>query len=310
MSDDLKQEITELEGQLVGEETTTEEAPATEEPKDISTDNVVEKDGEIYLKDNSADEKTEDTSVEQPAEEPKTETTTEDPYKDKSKEDLIEMLNAKQEAPSTDTEKQADQKPVDQMSQKELLGKLSANDIVNGLSVEKQKLSDMSPLDNQAAYDNQIKLVNQLEVDLVDKRTQEALQSRFNNSENKEYISNYKDVLKGNGIDLSEGDYSKLVQHADSYKVKGKYNDAGMHKAMIDMFGPEQLLTYFTSKGEGKARDDIANAASKTHPKVDVSGSGKNAKLVRLNDMAPREMSKQLDNLSVAELKALNRKLN
>jgi hypothetical protein len=145
---------------------------------------------------------------------------------------------------------------------------------------------------------------------LVDKRTQESLQSRFNNSENSEYIKNYKDTLKGNGIDLSEKDYKQLVQTANNYKVGGKYTESSMQKAMIDLYGPDKMMAYYASQGEGKARNDIATASSKTHPKVDVSGSGKNAKLVRLNDMGAREANKQLDNLSVAELQALNRKLN
>ena len=309
MSDDLKEEITELESQLDGGEPEAKEEAAPDDNKEISTDNVVEKDGEIYLKDNSAKEETEE-SVEQPAEESKVETTVEDPYKDKSREELISLINTKEEVISEEKGTQEVQNSVDQMSERELLDQISGDELASGLIVEKEKLSQMSPLDDSAAYKNQQKLINKLEVDLVDKRTQESLQSRFNNSENSEYINNYKGTLKGNGIDLSEKEYKQLVQTANNYKVGGKYTEASMQKAMIDLYGPDKMMAYYTSQGEGKARNDIAAASSKTHPKVDVSGSGKNAKLVRLNDMGAREANKQLDNLSVNELKALNRKLN
>jgi len=309
MSEDLKQEITELENQLDGVEPEAKEEAAPDDNKEISTDNVVEKDGEIYLKDDSAEEKTEE-SVEQPTEESKVETAVEDPYKDKSREELISLINEKEKIVSEEKGTQQVQKSVDQMSERELFDEISGDELAHGLMIEKEKFSNMSPLDDSAAYQNQQKLINQLEVDLVDKRTQESLQSRFDNSANAKYIADYKDTLKGNGIDLSEKEYAQLVRTASNYKVSGKFDDSSMQKAMIDLYGPEKMMAYYTSQGEGKARNEIATASSKTHPKVDVSGSGKNAKLVRINDMGAREMNKQLDNLSVNELQALNRKLN
>lgn len=299
MSEDLKQEITELENQLDGVEPEAKEEAALDDNKEIATDNVVEKDGEIFLKDDSGEQSTE---------EPVEEVAIDDPYKDKSREDLISLINERE---STQSQGQPEvEKSIDELSERELLEQLSAGDIADGMIIEKQKLNEMSPLDDPVAYEQQQNLISQLEVDLVDKRTQESLQSRFNNSENVEYLNDYREILKGNGIDLSDEDYKQLVQVASDYKENGRYNESSMQKAMIDTFGPEKLMAYYASQGEGKARNDIAAASSKIHPKVDVSGSGKNAKLVRLNDMGAREMNKQLDNLSVTELQALNRKLN
>ena len=298
MSDELKEEITELENQLDGVEPEANEETAPDDNKEIATDNVVEKDGEIYLKDDS---------VEQPTDSP-VEDAVDDPYKDKSREDLISLINEKE---STQEPGQPQvERSIDELSERELLEQLSAGDIADGMLIEKQKLNEMSPLDNPAAYEQQQDLISQLEVDLVDKRTQESLQTRFNNSENVEYLDSYREALKGNGIDLSDKQYRELVQTASFYKENGRYSESSMQKAMIDTFGPEQLMAYYASQGEGKARNDIATASSKIHAKVDVSGSGKNAKLVRLNDMGAREVNKQLDNLSVSELQALNRKLN
>jgi hypothetical protein len=79
---------------------------------------------------------------------------------------------------------------------------------------------------------------------------------------------------------------------------------------MLDKFGTEQVLKFYSMSGEKKARSDISSAASKDQTKVEIKGSGKNAKMVRLGDLSYNEMNKALEGLSVEELQELSNKFN
>jgi len=79
---------------------------------------------------------------------------------------------------------------------------------------------------------------------------------------------------------------------------------------MLDRFGTDQVLKFYAMSGEQKARSEISSAASKDQTKVEIKGSGKNAKLVRLNDLSEKEMNKALDNLGLKELQELSNKFN
>ena len=64
--------------------------------------------------------------------------------------------------------------------------------------------------------------------------------------------------------------------------------------------------------GERKAREEITNAKGKVVTKVDVKGSGKNAKLVNIKSLSQGEMSKLFNdpNMSPKELQRLYDSIN
>jgi hypothetical protein len=79
---------------------------------------------------------------------------------------------------------------------------------------------------------------------------------------------------------------------------------------MIDKFGVDKLVKHYQMSGEQKARQDIQKAQAKTTEKVDVRGTGKNAKMVKVADLDQRELRETLDNLSVQELEKLYKQVN
>ena len=79
---------------------------------------------------------------------------------------------------------------------------------------------------------------------------------------------------------------------------------------MIDKYGVDKIVKHYQMNGEQKARTDIQKAAAKTTEKVDVRGTGKNAKMVRIADLSQRELKSTLEDLSVDELSKLNQQLN
>ena len=63
-------------------------------------------------------------------------------------------------------------------------------------------------------------------------------------------------------------------------------------------------------KGEEKARTDIAKANEKLDNKIDVRGSGKNSKLLKVNQLNQRELREAIKDLSPTELDRLYKSLN
>ena len=63
-------------------------------------------------------------------------------------------------------------------------------------------------------------------------------------------------------------------------------------------------------KGEEKAREDISKASEKVENKIDVRGSGKNSKLVRIRDLSQREIRESIKDLSPSELDQLYKSLD
>ena len=63
-------------------------------------------------------------------------------------------------------------------------------------------------------------------------------------------------------------------------------------------------------KGEEKAREDISKASEKVENKIDVRGSGKNAKLRSIGNMRQQEMQNTFKDLSLEELAQLKSTIN
>ena len=192
------------------------------------------------------------------------------------------------------------------MTDTEIFERLSADDLADGLKTEKQKLDEMDPYDQEARTAQQ-ELIREIENDLITKRTQESIASRMNSRDNEQFVQNQKQVFKDQGIDITDDDFNLVSEKANSYRENGLLTEKAFHKALVDQYGLNHVVKNLSMKGEQKARADIKKAAAKTTEKVDVKGSGKASKLVKISDLGRGEMKKTLDNLSIDDLRKLQK---
>ena len=293
----------------------TSENPSVESTE--SDSQLVEKDGEFFVSDESGDMETisepaegETDVVEVESDETTTQVDENDIYANKSIEEVIEMhQNAQKKMGEQGDElgKLRDlARNTEDLTDEEVFEKLSANDIADGLKTEKQKLDNMDPYDIQAREAQQ-ELIREIEDDLITKRTQENIASRMNSRDNDQFVQQQKNNFKNQGIDISDDDFSLISENANQYKENGLLTEKSYHKALVDRFGLDHVVRNLTMSGERKARADIQKAAGKTTEKVDVKGSGKASKLIKISDLGRREMRKQLDNLSLEDVRKLRK---
>ena len=312
----LKKELNELDQKINPEEAAVE----TVETKENL---IIEKDGDLYLKSESDEaEPVADPDEGQAAEQDShaasdegKETSEKEPsqYQSKSREDLLEMLtNSQKKIGEQGNElgelRKIAQKP-EELSDEEVFSKLSGDDIETGLAEEKAKLDIIDPYDD-AAVNEQKELVRQMESDLINKRTQEAIATRFNSRDNQNFIDSMKEDYQKQGIELSDDEFNTVVDSANSYVENGLLTERSFQKAMIDKFGVDKIVKHYQMNGEQKARSDIQKATAKTSEKVDVRGTGKNAKMVKIADLSQKELRETLDNLSYEELQKVNQQVN
>lgn len=293
-----------------------------EEPKESP---IVEKDGEIFVRheeESSVEEKEnpETDSGEQPVEEKSDVSGKEDveddipsAYKEKSMEDVIKMhqeASKKISEQGSELGKLRKQTEGMDLSPEQLKEQLSAKDVLAGLESERNKLVHLDPIIEPDDYSRQQALVNQLETDWLEKRQDELIRNQFNSKDNKEFLEKQKKRFEDSGVELSSDEFKTVSDIAENYLVDGKYSESSFQKAMIDQFGVDKMVKFYTISGEKKAREDIQKAQSKKMEKVNVKGSGKNAKLVRLNDLSPQELNKTLGNMSTDELTELYSRVN
>ncbi|MAE81524.1 MAG: hypothetical protein CMB80_02220 [Flammeovirgaceae bacterium] len=327
------QEIKDLEKQL--DENPEVEAPEktdNAEPKTEPTppngekkeNKIVEEDGEVFIevqKDGTESEpevKTEGESEEdKPTDEPIEETPEEDTphHAAKSREELLDMLlNAQTKIGEQGNEIGSLRRTVQNIdpqnvSSEDLLETLSVDDIEEGLAVERERLLGIDPYETEE-LDSQKALVADLENDLNTKRTQEALDDRFNAEDNAQIVADTRVAFEQQGINLTDEEYETVTDHALNYHSNGRLSTDSFYKGLIDTYGIDKVTSFYQLQGQQKVRDEIANAEKKTYPKVDVSGSGKNSKLVNIRNMGERELNKTLESLSIEELNALSQKIN
>jgi len=294
--------------------------------EDVKQDLIVEKDGEIYVK---ADEESDVEEKEKPdteleevkPEKDKLEVSEEedadediDPaYKDKSVDDIIQMHQQASKKINEQGEelgklrKQTEQK---ELTSEQLRESLSAGEVQIGLKQERVKLTRIDPVLDPEEYTAQQEVVTQLETDWLEKRQDELIKAKFNSKENTEFKESQKQRFKDSGVEMSDDEFSEVAGMAEGYLEDGKFTERSFQKGMIDKFGVEKMTKFYQMSGEKKARDDIQKAEGKTTVKVDVKGSGKNAKLVKLRDLSPRELNKTLDGMNPDELKELYSRVN
>jgi hypothetical protein len=308
----LKQELQQLEDKF--EPKTNEQ-----EAKEPSV-KLIEKDGELYINSESDDvvndadpEKGESSQELTQSDEYTTDGNKPSPFHDKSKDDLVDMVVNAQKMIGDQSSEIGELRKLtaedEDLSEAELLERLSANDVQEALSTEKAKLDEIDPYDADAVSE-QRGLIREIENDLINKRTQEHLESRLNGRDNEAFVSTMKQRFNTDGIEVSDDEFNAVSELAKGYTENGLLTERAYHKAMIDEFGVEKVAKNYQMSGERKARQDIQNASAKQIEKVDVRGTGKNAKLIRVADMNKKELRSTLDNLSVAELQKLYGQLN
>ena len=308
----LTQELQQLEDKF---EPKTNEQEATE-----PSVKLIEKDGELYINSESDDvvndadpEKGESSQELTQSDEYTTDGNKPSPFHDKSKDDLVDMVVNAQKMIGDQSSEIGELRKLtaedEDLSEAELLERLSANDVQDALSTEKAKLDEIDPYDADAVSE-QRSLIREMENDLINKRTQEHLESRLNGRDNEAFVSTMKQRFNDDGIEVSDDEFTAVSERAKGYTENGLLTESAYHKAMIDEFGVEKVAKNYQMSGERKARQDIQNASAKQVEKVDVRGTGKNAKLIRVADMNRKELRSTLDNLSVDELQKLYGQLN
>ena len=308
----LSQELEQLNNKI---EPKTNEQEATE-----PSVKLIEKDGELYINSesddvvNDADPQEGESSQElTESDDSTTDGSKPSPFHDKSKDDLVDMVvNAQKMIGDQSSEIGQLRKLTaedEDLSEVELLERLTANDVQDALSTEKAKLDEVDPYDADAVS-TQRSLIREMENDLINKRTQEHLESRLNGRDNEAFVSTMKQRFNTDGIEVSDDEFTAVSELAKGYTENGLLTERAYHKAMIDEFGVEKVAKNYQMAGERKARLDIQNASAKQVEKVDVRGTGKNAKLIRVADMNKKELRSTLDNLSVNELQKLYGQLN
>ena len=157
---------------------------------------------------------------------------------------------------------------------------------------------------------SQKSLVDSLEEDWLVKRQEEQINERFNSQDNKEFIETAKAKFKETGVEMSDDEFDQVKKIAGDYLENGRYTDRSFQKGLIDAFGVEKMTKFYAMKGEEKAREDISKASEKVENKIDVRGSGKNSKLVRIRDLNQREIRESIKDLSPSELDQLYKTLD
>ena len=308
----LQQELEQLDNKI---EPKTNEQEATE-----PSVKLIEKDGELYINSESDDvvndadpEKGESSQELTESDEYTTDGNKPSPFHDKSKDDLVDMVVNAQKMIGDQSSEIGELRKLtaedEDLSEVELLERLTANDVQDALSTEKAKLDEVDPYDADAVS-TQRSLIREMENDLINKRTQEHLESRLNGRDNEAFVSTMKQRFNTDGIEVSDDEFTAVSELAKGYTENGLLTERAYHKAMIDEFGVEKVAKNYQMAGERKARQDIQNASAKQVEKVDVRGTGKNAKLIRVADMNKKELRSTLDNLSVNELQKLYGQLN
>ena len=275
---------------------------------------VVEQDGEIYLRDDSAESEPETTpddgQVEADNQESAEESTNEAPemYQGKNLDEVIEMhQNAQRKISEQGDElgklRSTIKSEPKEMDETEVFSQLSSEQIRNALNGERDKLSNLDPYDPE--YNNQKVVVDNMERDLMIKTSEEAVQTRMNESDNLAFMQEQSKQFKQDGVEINDDEFGQLTEQAMNYTTNGRLDGNSYAKALIDMYGMDMVTKHYAVQGEQKARSDIATASNKVVERVDVTGSGKNSKLVRLNDMSSPERRKLLQNLSDTDLNRL-----
>ena len=312
-------------------ETQTEEVTTTEETPVAEDSKVVEQDGDVYIRvdTDESDPKEEPEEGQSSEDNQKVEGTSEDKpeaqatdqevdtaYKDKSVSDVIQMhreATRKISEQGAEIGKLKDSVPkVDprDMTVEEIIAGMSADALKNAYQDAQAKLTAMDQAIDEATFLTQQNMVNSLKDDWDTRVTEERIQAEFNSRDNVEFVDKIREDFKEKGIELTDDEFGHAKEIAQDYLEDGRYTDKSFQKALIDIVGVEKVSKFYAMKGEEKARQDISKAGEKVENKIDVRGSGKNSKLVRIRDLSQLEIRESIKDLSPGELDRLYKSLD
>lgn len=236
-------------------------------------------------------------------------------YRGKSKEEIIDMhRNTEKKMGEMSNELGTYRKLVnalgenDQVSGDEAKKHLSAEQLKAGYQEERQKLNQMDPDDE--GYADQQAIVDQLNVDWMEKQQEELINNQFNTERNKTFLAEKKEELQSEGIGLSDDEFDALSDRAKQYAQNGQITDASIHHALLDLHGPDKVSTFYTLKGKQERQQEIMDASQKEDTKISVRGSGANAKYKSLKNMSYQERQQYFDRLSPEQLSKVVQKLS
>ncbi|MDD5061941.1 MAG: hypothetical protein PHC43_01315 [Candidatus Marinimicrobia bacterium] len=304
-----------------------EEIITNEQPPETES-SLVEKDGELYAVQPGSESPADSSAPEQESQDKKTsapddkKTSEENPdlsgesapdedptYKDKTREEVIAMhRDATRKITEFGQKLKASESAVkaENLSHDELLDRLSSDSLKKTLLSEKGKLTGIDPELDPAGYSNQQAVVNQLEVDLHEKIARETIAQQISSTENKNFVANLPENLKKRGIELKDTELQSVIESAQNYLENGRLTDRAVEHALLDNFGIEKIAAFHAVSAEQKARNDIIAAGGKVEKKIDVSGPGSNAKMIRIEDMTEGQFRAYVKSLSDADLSRLD----
>jgi len=196
------------------------------------------------------------------------------------------------------------------MTVEEIIAGMSADGLKNAYQDAQAKLTAMDQAIDEATFLTQRNMVNSLKDDWDTRVTEERIQAEFNSRDNVEFVDKIREDFKEKGIELTDDEFGHAKEIAQDYLEDGRYTDKSFQKALIDIVGVEKVSKFYAMKGEEKARQDISKASAKVENKIDVRGSGKNAKLRSIGNMSEHEMHETFRNLSLEELDQLKSTIN
>lgn len=177
----------------------------------------------------------------------------------------------------------------------------------NELDKVEDKLDGMSKFDE--GYDELKKQQRTLSRRYITENQREIIETNINAGKNMEFIEKKRKEYDDLEIDITPDEFDEVTNYAEKYMEKGKITDRSFTKGLIDKFGSEKVVKFFTIKGEKNARRKIKEAGAKVKPKVSTKSTKANVvKMRNISSMNPKQLDDYLESLSPAELADLYNK--
>jgi len=169
------------------------------------------------------------------------------------------------------------------------------------------KLDGMNKFDE--GYDDLRKQQRTLSRRYMVESQKEMIETNVNAEKNVEFIEKKRTEYAGLEIEITPAEFDEVTAYSQRYMENGKLTDRSFTKGLIDKFGSEKVIKFFTVKGESDARRKIKEAGSKVKPKISTTTSKANAiKMRNISSMNEKELDDYLEGLSPAELAELYEK--
>jgi len=266
------------------------------------------KDGQVFVKEEDekpADEieETEETEEEETeeTEETEEEELSEDDlkgtiYEGKSAAEIAQMHKKSLKAPPASIKKKTEDTKVKDAAYYE-----------SELDKVEDQLDGMSKFDE--GYDDLKKQQRTLNRRYITASQREIIETNVNAEKNVEFIESKRKEYADLEIEITPEEFDEVTTYSERYMEKGKITDRSFTKGLIDKFGSERVVKFFSMQGEANARKKIKAAGSKVSTKVSTKGAkGTGVKLRNISTMSGKQLDDYLESLSPAELADLYNK--